>query len=66
MEQIKGSIYLTPKDIQLIVGCAINAARKEHASIRDALGKARITVKDYCEYWKTSVEEVVACLNKNR
>jgi len=66
MEQLKGSIYLTPKDIQIIVGVGINAARKEHMAIRTALSKARITVMDYCSYWKTSIEEVINCLNKNR
>lgn len=66
MENLKGSVYITPKDIQLIVGCGINAARREHATIRLVLEKERITLTDYCNYWKTDSKDVVDCLNKYR
>ena len=66
MENLKGSVYVTPKDIQLIVGCHITTARIELANLRNVLGKERITVAEYCEYWKTNIQDVLDCLNKYR
>ncbi len=66
MENLKGSVYITPKDIQLILGCHITTARIELVTLREELGKDRITVDEYCQYWKTDQKLVVDCLNKYR
>ncbi len=66
MENLKGSVYITPKDIQLIVGCHITTARIELATLRNVLAKERITVAEYCKYWKTDINDVLDCLNKYR
>lgn len=66
MNTLKGSIFLTPKDIQQIVGCSITTARREYNKIRTALQKDKITIVDYCNYWKTDLEFVIIHLNQFR
>ena len=41
MEQLKGGILITPKEIQALTGYSLNAAQKEHKAVRDALGKKK-------------------------
>jgi hypothetical protein len=68
MSELKGGIYITPKDIQILNGCAINAARKEHLAIRDSLGKKinRLTVFEYCDYCEVNPEHIIRYLNQFR
>ncbi len=69
MEEVKGGVLITPKDIQLITGCTLNSAQKEHKAVRDALGKKstkRLTVVEYCKYYEFNLEEIVAYINKYR
>ena len=66
MENLKGSILLSSKDIQLIEGICLKVARKELISLRDVLEKEKVTVKDYCNYWKLDMTDVTNCLNKYR
>jgi type IV secretory pathway VirB4 component len=68
MEQLKGGILISPKDIQIITGLSNNRASREHQAIRDALGKTckRLTIKEYCDYNQLNLEEVITYLNANR
>lgn len=68
MEQLKSGIFITPKDIQILNGCAINAARREHLAIRDALGKTsgKLTVYEYCTYCEVNPEDIIRYLNQFR
>ena len=66
--KLKGGIYITPKDIQILSNCTIDKARKEHACVRDILevDTAHLTVKAYCEYYKLDYQLVVEYLNDYR
>lgn len=68
MERLKGGIFITSKEIQLLTNCHPQRARYEHLQIRDALGKTNrcLTVKEYCDYKGLNMEEVVAYLNQYR
>jgi len=69
MEELRGGILITPKEIQSLTGLTLNASQKEHKSVRDALGKKkskRLTVKEYCEYFELNWNEVVSYLNPYR
>ena len=68
MERLKGGIYITPKDIQLLNNCHIDTARKEHATVRDILEVEadKLTVKAYCDYFKLDYQMVVEYLNPYR
>jgi hypothetical protein len=68
MEELKGGIYITPKDIQILKGCAINAARREHLTIRDALGKSKnyLTIFEYCTYCEVEPTDIIRYLNQFR
>lgn len=68
MEKLKGSIYISPKDIQIINDCSLRYAQREHQTIRDNLGikNGRLTVKAYCEYWGISYDLVIFHINEFR
>lgn len=66
MENLKGSILISTKDIQIIEDCCSKIARKELIGLRDAIGKEKVTVKDYCNYWQLDMTDVINCLNKYR
>lgn len=68
MERLKGGIFITPKDIEIISGLSSKHAQKEHQSIRDALGKTckKLTVKEYCDYYQLKLEEVIEYINPFR
>ena len=68
MERLKGGIYITPKDIQVLSNCHIDTARKDHAIIREILEVEpdRLTVKAYCDYYKLDYQYVVEYLNPFR
>jgi len=68
MERLKGGIFITPTDIQLITGLSHNKAQQEHKAVRDALGKTtkRLTVREYCDYHKLNLDEVIDCINPHR
>ncbi len=67
-QQLKGGIFITPKEIQILTNHSFRRSQVEHQSIRDALGKKgkRLTVKEYCEYEQLDYQEVVAALNPYR
>lgn len=68
-KQFKGGMFITPRDIQIITGTMSDrVARREHLSIRDALGKrsGRITIKEYCDYWEIDLNETLEFLLKYR
>ena len=68
MERLKGGIYITPKDIQILSNCHIDKARKEHLTLRDILEVERdkLTVQAYCDYFKLDYQTVVAYINPYR
>lgn len=68
MERLKGSIFITAKDIQIITECSLRAAKTEHKTIRDVLGvlHKRLTVKQYCDYWGIDYDMVVFQINNFR
>lgn len=67
-QQLKGGIFITPKEIELITGLSRNRAYLEHLAIRDALGKTgkRLTVREFCKYNLLDYDEVVAYINPYR
>lgn len=67
-ETLKGGIYLTPKDIQILNNCTIQQARKEHLAIRDILQveSKKLTVFAYCRYYKLNYYVVINYLNPYR
>ena len=67
-ERLKGGIFITAKEIQILNGGAINNARIEHRVIRDSLGikSKRLTVMAYCDYWGVEYQTVVSYLNPYR
>lgn len=67
-ERLKGGIYITPKDIQILSNCTIDKARQEHALVRDVLEieSSKLTVKAYCDYFQLDYEMVVAYINQYR
>ena len=67
-EELKGGIYISPKDIQVLSDCTIDKARKEHALVRDVLEiePKKLTVKAYCDYFKLDYELVITYLNQYR
>lgn len=67
-EQLKGSLFITTKEIQILNGCCLRNAQREHLAIRDILeikGK-KVSVKAYCDFWKLDINEVIIQLNKYR
>ncbi len=69
MENLKGGIHITPKDILILYGWQnIRSAQREHQRIRDALGigKGLLTVRQFCGYKKLDEEEVISYLNPYR
>lgn len=67
-ERLKGGIYITPKDIQVLNNCTIQQARIEHRTVRDILGidKKKLTVLAYCDYYKLDYELVISYINPYR
>ena len=68
MERLKGSIFISPKDIQIITEKGLRRAQQEHRAIRDALGikHKRLTVRQYCDYWHIDYDMVVFQINNFR
>ena len=68
MEKLKGSVFITSKDIQNLTDKTYKSANKEHLAIRDALGKKenRLTVKEYCKFYNLNYNEIVESLNEYR
>lgn len=68
MEELKGGIFISPKEIQMLTGYSIQVARREHLAIRDSMGRKskRLTVKEYCDYFELDFQEVVSYLNPYR
>lgn len=67
-EKLKGGIYITPKDIQVLNDCTIQQARIEHRTVRDILGveKKKLSVLAYCNYYKLNYDLVVSYINPYR
>ena len=67
-QQLKGGLFITPKEIELITGLSIKRARIEHQTIRDTLGKKgkRLTVREFCTYNLLDFNEIVAYINPYR
>ena len=67
--QIKGSIFITVKEIQILNGSpSYEVARREHQKVRKALNKKGkyLTIKEYCDYFEVSYDTVVEYLNDYR
>lgn len=68
MEELRGGLLITTKEIQLITGFTLKVAQREHRCVRDALGKKskRLTIKEYCTFYELNYEEIVSFLNTYR
>jgi hypothetical protein len=68
MEQLKGGLFITAKEISLVTGLHIRNAQKEHQQIRDTFGRKgrKLTIRQFCLYNELDYEEVVAFLNQYR
>ena len=68
MTKLKGGIFITAKEIQLMIGCHLRTAYTKHKFIREMLemkGK-RLTVRQYCEFEGIDQDEVIELLNQYR
>jgi hypothetical protein len=68
MEELKGGLLITAKEVQRITGFTLKVAQREHRCVRDSLGKKskRLTVKEYCNYFELDYQEIVIFLNSYR
>lgn len=68
MDRVKGGMFVSTLDIQILTGCAPSTARREHQAVRVALGKknGRISISEYAKYYGLKVEEVAIFLHHNR
>ncbi|MCT4583128.1 MAG: hypothetical protein N4A35_17080 [Flavobacteriales bacterium] len=68
MEKLKGSIYITAKEIQILNDCSLRTAKTEHRRIRDSLGikHGKLTIKQYINYWGIDYDLVIFKLNDYR
>lgn len=66
--ELKGSIYIKPKDIQVLNDCSIRHAQREYQTVKDVLQIIgnKLTVKAYCEYYGIDYELVKKRLNQYR
>lgn len=67
--KIKGSIFITVKEIQILIGSpSYEVARREHAKVRKELNNKGkyLTIKDYCSYFEIPFDHVVEYLNQYR
>jgi hypothetical protein len=68
MTKLKGGIFITAKEIQLMNGCHLRTAYTKHRFVRESLkikGK-HLTVKQYCEFEGIDPDEVIELLNPYR
>jgi hypothetical protein len=68
MTKLKGGIFITAKEIQLMDGCHLRTAYTKHKFIRESLdmkGK-HLTVRQYCEFEGIDLDEVIESLNQYR
>lgn len=68
MEKLKGSEFISPKDIQIVTDCCRTTAYVEHQRVRDALGikHSKLTVKQYADYWGIELDRIVFKINDYR
>jgi len=68
MEKLKGGIFITAKDIQILNNCSLRKAKTEHLTIRDTLQvkPRKLTVEAYCKYLGLNYDTVVAYINPFR
>lgn len=68
MEMLKGGIYISSKDIQVLNGGSLRQAQRECRAILDALQlqSNKLTVKAYCKYLDLDYDEVVRHINQYR
>ena len=66
--ELKGGIYIRPKDIQILNNCSLRQAKREHLTVRDILNikYGKLTVEAYCEYFDLNYNTVVNYLNPYR
>jgi len=67
--QIKGSIFITVKEIQILNGSpSYEVARREHQKVRKALNKKGkyLTIKEYSSFFEIPFDEVVEFLSHCR
>lgn len=59
---------MSVKDIMVISGCSKSTAKREHRTVRDALGilHPKLTVKQYADYWGIDYDLVVEQINVYR
>lgn len=67
-EELKGSEFITPEEIQLISGQDFEGAVKDHKEVRHSLGfdSDELMVEQYCNYHDLDLEEVIQFLNAER
>ena len=67
-EELKGTPFISPKEIQRLRDCHYVTALREHQKIRKDLGKKgkKLTVKEYCDYHQIDYQQIVKYLNHYR
>ena len=66
---MSAGIFLTVKDLMTLTGCNNErSAAKSHQVIREciAVGKRKLTIKEYCDYEKINLKEVWDILRKEQ
>ena len=67
-EQLKGGIFITPKDIQILNNCSLKQAKRDHLALRDILNikHQKLTLRAYCDYYDVDYNTAVSYLNPYR
>lgn len=68
MEGLKGSVFITAKEIQILTNCTRAHSFKEHQAIRDAFGikSKRLLLHKYIEYIGADAKYIIDIINKYR
>lgn len=65
---MKGGMFISILDIQILTGFSERTAQREHKRIREKLKKdnGRISIKDYADFYQIEEEEILKHLRDNR
>lgn len=68
MEKLKGSIFISPKELQILMDCSRNTAYKTHLSIRDALNiqTKKLPVVEYIKFIGANPDDIIPVINQFR
>jgi len=65
---MKGGMFISNKDIQLIENCSERTAQRVRSKIKKHYNKkgSKVTIQEYAEFYEISKEEITEFLRYNR